>query len=139
MITLYLLYKLLSGIRFTPSRRRRTVTNRTVTTKTVYTLGIKAGPARTVQRDADRIQADRVKAERDADRIRREQFKRSRAAADLVHYKQVKADLLKAYDAAQCDGNSEKQIKKRIAYDNAIRRTEKQIENAAYNARRPGL
>ena len=125
MITLYLLYKLLSGIRFTPSRRRRTVTNRTVTTKTVYTLGIKAGPARTVQRDAERI--------------RHEQFKRSQAAADLVHYKQVKADLLKAYDAAQCDGNSEKQIKKRIAYDNAIRRTEKQIENAAYNARRPGL
>ena len=118
MITLLIIIALLSRIRIKPARRRST---RTVTTKTVYTLGTKAGPARTVQRDAEKL--------------RREQFKRSQAAADLIHYKQVKADLLKAYDAAGIDGDSEKAIRKRIAYDNAIRRTEKQIEKAAYDAR----
>lgn len=122
MILLFILFKLLGSIRYKPARRRSA---RTVTTKTVYSLGTKTGPARAVQRDADRI--------------RREQFKRDQAAADLIHYTQVKQDLLKAYDAAGIEGDTEKQIRKRIAYDNAIRRTEKQIENAAYNARRPGL
>ena len=137
MITLYLLYKLLSRVRIKPARRRST---RTVTTKTVYTLGVKSGPAQTVQRSAERIQADRVKAERDADWIRRERFKRSQAAADLVHYTQVKRDLLTAYNASgAASGDTEKAIRKRITYDNAIRRTEKQIEKAAYNARRPGI
>ena len=125
MLLLFLLIKLFSSVRYKPVRRRRTAARRTVT-KTVYTLGTKTGPARTVQRDAEKL--------------RREQFKRSQAAADLVHYKQVKADLLKAYDAAGIEGSgTEKAIRKRIQYDNAIRRTEKQIENAAYNARRPGI
>ena len=134
MITLFLLFKLLSRIRIKPARRRRTVTNRTVT-KTVYTLGTKTGPARTSQRSADRIQADRAKAEREAARKRREQFKRSQAAADLIHYMQVKADLLKAYDAAGIEGDTEKAIRRRIAYDNFLRRVEKQIEKSAYDAR----
>ena len=121
MILLFILFKLLGSIRYKQARRRST---RTVT-KTVYMLGTKTGPARTVQRDAEKL--------------RREQFKRSQAAADLIHYKQVKADLLKAYDAAGIEGDTEKAIRRRIAYDNAIRRTEKQIETAAYNARRPGL
>lgn len=116
MLLLFLLVKLFSRVHIKPARRRRTVT------KTVYTLGTKTGPARTDPRDADRI--------------RREQFKRSQAAADLVHYRQVKADLLKAYDAAGIEGSdTEKAIRRRIAYDNAIRRTEKQIEKAAYDAR----
>ena len=100
-------------------RRRpaRTVTTRT--TKTVYTLGTKK-PA-------------------DAEKARKEQFKRMQAAADLIHYNQVKADLLQAYDASGAIyGDTEKAIRKRIQYDNAIRRTEKQIEKAAYNARRTG-
>ena len=123
MITLFILFKLLSRIRIKPARRRST---RTVTTKTVYTPGTKTGPARANPRDADRI--------------RREQFKRSQAAADYIHYTQVKRDLMAAYNASgAASGDTEKQIRKRIAYDNAIRRTEKQIENAAYNARRPGL
>jgi hypothetical protein len=121
MIMLFILIKLLSRVRRKPTRRRRTVT-----TKTVYTIGTKAGPARTDPRTADRI--------------RREQFKRSQAAADVIHYTQVKQDLLAAYNASgAASGDTEKQIRKRIAYDNAIRRTEKQIENAAYNARRTGL
>lgn len=119
MITLFLLFKLLSRIRIKPARRRST---RTVTTKTVYTLGTKTGPARTDTRDAEKL--------------RREQFKRSQAAADLIHYRQVKADLLKAYDAAGIDGtDTEKAIRRRITYDNSLRRVEKQIEKSAYDAR----
>ena len=118
MILLFIICKLLSSVRIKPARRRST---RTVTTKTVYTLGTKTGPARTVQRDAEKL--------------RREQFKRDQAAADLVHYKQVKADLLKAYDAAGIEGDTEKAIRRRITYDNAIRRAEKQIEKSAYDAR----
>ena len=118
MITLYLLIKLLSQIRFTPPQRRRTVT------KTVYTLGTKTGPARTDPRTAEKL--------------RREQFKRKQAEQDLIHYRQVKRDLLAAYDAAKIDGDGEKAIRRRIAYDNSLRRVEKQIETAAYNAMRTG-
>ena len=110
MILLFILFKLLSRVRIKPARRRLT---RTVTTRTV---------------------------QRDAEKLRREQFKQAQAAADLVHYTQVKRDLLTAYNASgAASGDTEKAIRKRIAYDNAIRRTEKQIENAAYNARRPGI
>lgn len=106
----------------------RTVTTRT--TKTVYTLGTKS------PMDAEKLKRQQ---QRDADRIRKERFIQSQAAADLEHYKQVKADLLKAYDSSGAlYGDTEKAIRKRIQYDNAIRRTEKQIEKAAYNARRPG-
>ena len=101
----------------------RTVTTRT--TRTVCTLGTNKP-------------MDAEKLKRKAEKTRKEQFVRAQAAADLDHYKQVKTDLLKAYDAALCDGDSEKAIRKRIQYDNAIRRTEKQIEKAAYNAMRPG-
>ena len=105
----------------------RTVTTRT--TKTVYTLGTNK-PI-----DAEKL---RQQQQRDAARREKERFTRMQAVADLDHYKQVKTDLLKAYNAALCDGDSEKAIRKRIQYDNAIRRTEKQIEKAAYNARRTG-
>ncbi len=118
MILLIILFTMLSRVRIKPTRRRRTVT-----TRTAYARN-RSQTAQTVQRDAERI--------------RREQFKRAQAAADLVHYRQVKADLLQAYDAARTDGDSEKAIRKRIAYDNAIRRVEKQIEKAAYDARRTG-
>lgn len=119
MILLFLLIKLFSRVHIKPARRRRTVT-----TKTVYTLGAKTGPVRTDPRTADRI--------------RREQFKRSQAAADLVHYRQVKADLLKAYDAAGIEGDTEKAIRRRITYDNAIRTVEKKIEKAAFDSKRTG-
>ena len=102
-----------------PARLGSTRTVTTRTTKTVYTLGTKK-PA-------------------DAEKARKEQFKRMQADADLIHYTQVKKDLMKAYDAAGIEyGDTEKAIRKRIQYDNAIRRTEKQIEKAAYNARRTG-
>ena len=114
-------------------KRRRPGPARTVTTKTtktVYTLGTKK-PV-----DAEKLNQQQ---QRDAARRQKEQFNRMQAAADLIHYTQVKKDLMKAYDAAGIEyGDTEKAIRKRIQYDNAIRRTEKQIEKAAYNARRTG-
>jgi hypothetical protein len=76
---------------------------------------------------------------RDAERSRKEQFKRYQAQADIIHYTQVKTDLLKAFDASGAlSGDREKAIRKRIQYDNALRRTEKQIEKAMFDARRTG-
>ena len=117
---------ILSKKRRRPARTgsTRTVTTRTI--KTVYTPGTKKP-------------ADAEKLKRQAEKVRKEQFNRMQSAADLIHYNQVKADLIKAYDSSGAlYGDSEKAIRKRIAYDNAIRRTEKQIEKAAYNARRTG-
>lgn len=112
-----------------PRGPSRTVT--TKTTRTVYTVSA---------RNQKPMDAEKLKQQqRDADRIRKEKFKRYQAAQDMIHYTQVKKDLITAYDASGAAyGNSEKAIRKRIQYDNAIRRTEKQIEKAAYNARRTG-
>lgn len=108
----------------------RTVT--TKTTRTVYTVSARNPKPM----DAEKLKQQQL---RDAARRQRERFNRMQAAADLDHYKQVKADLLKAYDSSGAlYGDAEKAIRKRIQYDNAIRRTEKQIEKAAYNARRTG-
>ena len=121
---------ILSKKRRRPARTGSTRTVTTRTTKTVYTFGTKK------PMDAEKLKQQQ---QRDADRIRKEQFKRDQAAADLIHYNQVKADLIKAYDSSGAlYGDTEKAIRKRIQYDNAIRRTEKQIEKAAYNARRTG-
>ena len=121
MILLFILITLFSCVRIKPARRRRTVTTRTVT-KTVYTLGTKTGPARADPRAAEKL--------------RRERFKRYQAEQDIIHYTQVKADLLKAYDAAGIDGSdTEKAIRRRITYDNALRTVEKKIEKSAYDAR----
>lgn len=106
-----------------PARTGPTRTVTTRTTKTVYTLGTKKP-------------ADAEKLKRQAEKARKEQFKRYQAEQDIIHYNQVKKDLITAYDASGAVyGDTEKAIRKRIQYDNAIRRTEKQIEKAAYNAR----
>ena len=125
MITIYILFKLLSRVA-RPFIRGRTRAG--------------AGRHKTVTRTAWSYRPpDPAKLQRIADRARREQFKREQAAADLVHYRQVKADLLKAYDASgAADGDSEKAIRKRIAYDNAMRTVEKKIEKAAFDAERTG-
>lgn len=121
---------ILSKKRRRPARTGSTRTATTRTVKTVYAPGTKKPT------DAEKLEREK---QRDADRIRKEQFKRMQADADLIHYTQVKKDLLQAYDASGAVyGNTEKAIRKRIAYDNAIRRTEKQIEKAAYNAMRTG-
>jgi hypothetical protein len=117
MITIYILFKLLSRAArpFIRGRTRAGAGRHKTTTRTAW----KYSPP------------DPAKLQRIADRERLQRLKAEQAAADLIHLEQVKADLLKAYDASgAADGDSEKAIKKRIAYDNAIRKTEKQIEKA---------
>ena len=82
------------------------------------------------------IEKQRIAAQRNAERIRKEQFKRIQAEQDIIHYTQVKNDLLTAYE--RCDagaGDTEKAIRKRIAYDNMLRTVEKKIEKASFDAR----
>ena len=62
-------------------------------------------------------------------------MKRRQAADDLIHLDQVKRDMLAAYQTARIDGDSEKAIRKRIAYDEQMRRIEKRIEKASFDAR----
>ena len=105
--------------------RRRKVARRTVTIKTV-----------SPQRMQAQAEAQRKRYEAEQRRIERNRFEVEQAEADIIHYKQVLNDLLKAYGSAKCDGDSEKAIRKRISYDNSIRRVQKQIEAASFKARR---
>lgn len=123
MITIYLLFKLLrrAARPFIRGRTRAGAGRHKTTTRTAWSY--KPPDPEKLQRIADRQRLQRLKADQ--------------AAADLVHFEQVKADLLKAYDASgAADGESEKAIRKRIAYDNAMRTVEKKIEKAAFDARR---
>ena len=123
MITIYLLFKLLrkAARPFIRGRTRAGAGRHKTTTRTAWSY-----------RPPDPARLQRI-----AERERLQRFKSDQAAADLIHLEQVKADLLKAYDASgAADGDGEKAIRKRIAYDNAIRRTVKQIEKAAFNAKR---
>lgn len=123
MITIYLLFKLLRRLSrpFIRGRTRAGAGRHKTTTRTAWSY--KPPDPEKLQRIADRQRLQRLKAEQ--------------AAADLVHFEQVKADLLKAYDASgAADGDSEKAIRKRIAYDNAMRTVEKKIEKAAFDSKR---
>ena len=130
MITIYILFKLLSRVArpFVRGRTRAGAGRHKTTTRTAWSYS---------PPDPEKLQRIAEQQRRQAERTRLERLKAEQAAADLVHLEQVKADLLKAYDASgAADGDSEKAIRKRIQYDNAIRRTEKQIEKAAFNADR---
>lgn len=124
MITIYIIGKLISAIIKHAPRRRRKVVKRTVTIK-----------AASQQRMQAQTEAQRKRYEAEQRRIERNRFEVEQAEADMIHYRQVLSDLLKAYDSANCNGDSEKAIRKRIAYDGLIRRAEKQLETAAYKAR----
>ena len=98
----------------------------------------RTGAARTACTISARSQNSKAPEQqrRDAERIRKEQFKRIQAEQDIIHYTQVKNDLLTAYERCDADaGDTEKAIRKRIAYDNMLRTVEKRIEKAAYDAR----
>lgn len=100
-------------------RKRR---RRTVTTRTVYARNASVKSPEQLEKDRRKIVSDynrRIKAD----------LEKRQAADDIIHLEQRKADLLKAYEQLP-DANSEQIIKRRIAYDNAIRSTEKQIEKA---------
>ena len=109
-------------------RRKRTGAARPRAARTVCTISARSQNAKTPEQQRC-----------DAERSRKEQFKRYQAEQDIIHYRQVKRDLLTAYNVCGAlSGDSEKAIRKRIQYDNAIRKTEKQIEKAMFDARRTG-
>lgn len=98
-------------------RRKRTVTVRTVSARSI-------NPPNAAQ-----LEKDRRKAVSEYNRRIKADLEKRQAADDIIHLEQRKRDLLKAYEQIP-DADSEQIIKKRIAYDNAIRATEKQIEKA---------
>lgn len=99
-------------------RRRRTVTMRTVYARSIPK-----------PKTPEQLEKDRRKAVSEYNRRIKADLEKRQAADDIIHLQQRKSDLLKAYEQLP-DANSEKIIKRRIAYDNAIRATEKQIEKA---------
>lgn len=130
MITIYLLFKLLrkAARPFTRGRTRAGAGRHKTTTRTAWSYR---------PPDPGKLQRIAEQQRRQAERVRLEQLKAEQAAADLIHLEQVKADLLQAYNASgAADGESEKAIRKRIAYDNAMRAVEKKIEKAAFDAGR---
>lgn len=107
-------------------RKRR---NRTVTSAC---LSARSQTQKPPQMD---VEKERLKVCRDYNRRIKAELEKRQAADDIIHLEQRKADLLKAYDQLP-DADSEKIIKRRIAYDNAVRATEKQIEKAYMILRR---
>lgn len=99
-------------------RRRRTVSRRTV-------------PARNQTQKAPQMDPEKERKAicRDYNRRIKAELEKRQAADDITHLEQRKADLLKAYEQIP-DADTERNIKRRIAYDNAIRNTDKQIEKA---------
>lgn len=120
MLTIFILCRLLSRIK--PRRRpARTMRTTRTTTRIVTQTKPTAKSFEQIRREARRAEAD--------------QMKRRQAADDLIHLDQVKRDMLAAYQTARIDGDSEKAIRKRIAYDEQMRRIEKRIEKASFDAR----
>lgn len=72
---------------------------------------------------------ERLRICRDYNRRIKAELEHRQAVDDITHLEQRKADLLKAYEQIP-EANTERNIKRRIAYDNAIRNTDKQIEKA---------
>ena len=75
------------------------------------------------------MEKQRLRICRDYNRRIKAELERNQARDDITHLEQRKADLLKAYEQIP-DNDNERTIKRRIAYDNAIRNTDKQIEKA---------
>ena len=107
-------------------RHKRTGAARTGSTRTVYTVPARNQTQKAPQTDPER---ERLKICRDYNRRIKAELEKRQAADDIIHLNQRKADLLKAYEQIP-ETDTEKAIRKRIAYDNAIRTTDKQIEKA---------
>lgn len=75
------------------------------------------------------LEKERLKICRDYNRRIKAELERNQARDDITHLEQRKADLLKAYEQIP-ETDTERNIRRRIAYDNAIRNTDKQIEKA---------
>lgn len=99
-------------------RRRRTVSKRTVSARNqTY---------KAPQMDQEK---ERRAICRDYNRRIKADLEKRQASDDIIHLEQRKADLLKAYEQIS-EADTERNIRRRIAYDNAIRNTDKQIEKA---------
>ena len=98
-------------------RRRRTVTTRTVHARNANV------------KSPEQLEKDRRKAVSEYNRRIKADLEKRQASDDIIHLEQRKRDLLKAYEQLP-ETDTEKNIRKRVAYDNAIRQTEKQIEKA---------
>ena len=120
MITLYILYRI---IRKLTKPKRRTVSKVVKRTTTYKVVPIQPRPA---------AQPKPIRTEQ----TEKARFRREQAEADIIHLNQVRADLLKAYELAACDGDTERDIKRRISYDNALRSVDKRLSKAEYEARR---
>lgn len=124
MLTIAIIAGVVILIVMTKRRRRRPAQRTRTQTVTTRTITIKPSRPKTDEQ-----------MRREARRAATEQMKRRQAADDLVHLDQVKRDMLTAYQTARIDGDSEKAIRKRIAYDEQMRRIEKRIEKASIDAR----
>ena len=124
MLTIAIIAGVVILIVTTKHRRRRPAQHtrtQTVTTKTITIKPSRPKTAEQMRREARRAESD--------------QMRRRQAAEELIHLDQVRRDMLSAYQAARIDGDSEKAIRKRIAYDEQMRRIEKRIEKASFDAR----
>ena len=124
MLTIAIIAGVVILIVTTKHRRRRPAQRTRTQTVTTRTITIKPSRPKTDEQ-----------MRREARRVAAEQMKRRQATDDLVHLGQVKRDMLTAYQTARIDGDSEKAIRKRIAYDEQMRRIEKRIEKASFDAR----
>lgn len=123
MLTIAIIAGVVILIVTTKHRRRRPAQHtrtQTVTTKTITIRPSRPKTDEQMRREARQAEADRMK--------------RCQAADDLIHLDQVRRDMLAAYQTAKIDGDSEKAIRKRIAYDEQMRRIEKRIEKATFEA-----
>lgn len=107
-------------------RRKRTGAARNGAARTVYTISARSQTQKAPQTDPER---ERLKICRDYNRRIKAELERNQARDDITHLEQRKADLLKAYEQIP-EADTERNIRRRIAYDNAIRNTDKQIEKA---------
>lgn len=124
MITIAIIAGVVILIVTTKHRRRRPAQHTRTQTVTTKTITIKPSKPKTDEQ-----------MRREARRTAAEQMKRRQAADELIHLDQVKRDMLTAYEAARIDGDTERDIRKRIAYDEQMRRIEKRIEKASFDAR----
>lgn len=107
-------------------RRRRTGPRKAIRTAAKTVSYARNQTQKTPQRDAEK---ERLRICRDYNRRIKAELEKRQAADDITHLEQRKADLLKAYEQIP-EADTERNIKHRIAYDNAIRNTDKQIEKA---------
>ena len=124
MLTIAIIAGVVILIVTTKRRRRRPAQHTRTQAVTTKTITIKPSKPKTDEQ-----------MRREARRAATEQMKRRQAADELIHLDQVKRDMLTAYQTARINGDSEKAIRKRIAYDEQMRRIEKRIEKASLDAR----